>query len=157
MIQFEVNGHQYQARKLDLFDQMVLAKRLTPIFTSILTPDVLGAITAAKAPATEDATATETPSRTAFLSGANSTKMLEAMGSAIHGLADEDLKIITTMCLRICQRQTTGTGGVWGAVVAANGMVLYDDITLPDMLQIVWKVIEQHLAGFFSTAPSPSK
>lgn len=142
MISFEVNGRKYQARDLDIFDQMVIAKRLMPVLKNIVTPEVLGAAMGAKV-------GDEAPK-------VDASKMLGAMADAIYSLSDEDTKAIMQLTLRVVDVQNTGAagaGGVYSPLMAPNGGLLFKDIKLPDLLQVSWKVVEGHLGDFFSTAP----
>lgn len=142
MISFEVNGKKYQARDLDVFDQMIIAKRLMPVLKNIVTPEVLGAAMSAK------------PQDGSNVPGGklDASKMLGAIADAIYALSDEDTKAIMQMTLRVVDVQNAGSGA-FSSLLAPNGGLMFKDIKLNELLQVSWKVIEGHLGDFFSTAP----
>lgn len=153
MIQFEVGGQHYQARPMDVFDQMVVAKRLAPLMAGIITPEILGsAMSGLAAQANVVALDRVRPKKGGVkLSKDSATTLLQALATAIASLSDEDVLLVTKKCLALCSRQQPNVG--WSALTNANGDLQFHDITVPQVLQISYKVVEQHLAGFFSTAP----
>lgn len=141
MNSFTVGQHKYQSRPLDIFDQMIIAKRMMPVLKNIITPEVLGAAMSAQ-PASGDTPAT---------ARLDAAAMLPAIADAIYALSDEDAKHIVNMCLRVVERENKG--GIYSALTSPNGSLMFDDLKLMDTLQITWKVIEGHIGDFFSTAP----
>lgn len=137
--EFEIAGQKYQARKLQVFDQMAIAKRMMPVMKHLLTPEIMLAVAAARA----DGEKLE-------LAKLDIGKFLPAMADAIYSLSDDDSERIIRTALKVVQRQ--GPGGVWTGVLTPQGDSMFDDIDLPTMLQIAWKVIEAQLGGFFSIA-----
>lgn len=142
MISFEVNGKKYQARDLDVFDQMIIAKRLMPVLKNIVTPEVLGAAMSAQPQEGSSEPANKL----------DASKMLSAIADAIYALSDEDTKAIMQMTLRVVDVQNAGSGA-FSPLMAPTGGLMFKDLKLPDLLQISWKVIEGNLGDFFSTAP----
>lgn len=144
---FEVAGHNYQARTLDIFDQMIVAKRLMPVLKHIVTPTVLGA-----AMTEEPATPGRVKSKKAadFVKRPGVAAVLPAIADAIYSLSDEDLKTIISKCMSVVDRQNTG--GAFSPVCAPTGEIMFKDITGAHAVQIAWKVVEAHLGDFFSIA-----
>lgn len=153
MTPFEVGGHNYQARPMDVFDQMVVAKRLAPLMAGIMTPEILGsAMSGLAAAGNVVALDRVRPKKGAVkLSKDSASTMLQAMATAIASLSDEDVLLVTKKCLALCTREQPNAG--WAPVTNANGDLQFADITVPQVLQISYKVIEPCIAGFFTTAP----
>lgn len=148
MIKFEVGGHNYQAGALDIFDQMLIAKRLMPVLKNILTPDILASIVSAQ-PQGEIATPQEQLQEAAGTLGA--AALLPAIADAIYALTDADAKMIVTTALKVTQRENKGGSG-YSPLMVSNGAIMFKDVSMPNMLTIAWKVIEGHLGDFFATA-----
>lgn len=146
--EFELLGHKYQSRTMDVFDQMVIAKRMMPLIKGIVTPDVISSIMTSSPETGKGKGKKALP---ASVQNENSTTMIKAIADAIYDLSDDDIKHIAHTCLKVCVRQNDGSG-VWSTVTAPNGALMFSDITLPVMMQIVYKVLEAHLGDFFSTA-----
>ena len=130
----------FQARRLGLFDQMAVAKRLMPVMNGIMTEDLLKAVMAAKV------------NGEAFdRSKIDFMALIPAMTKAIHDVPDEDMERIVRTCLKVVQVWQTQ---VWADVMDRNGNIMFDTLNKnPSIaLQIVWKVVEEHLTDFFSTA-----
>jgi hypothetical protein len=138
LIEFQVGGKDYKAGKLSLFDQMVVTKRLIPAMGSFVTPELWDAYQASKA----DQGSLKL----------NVASIIPSVADAIGNLKDEDAERIIKTCLKVVVRKNDNTGGVYSPVIF-GGNVAFDDITLPQMLEIVWKVVEEHMGDFFSTAP----
>lgn len=138
-LSFEVAGQKYQASKLQVFDQMAIAKRLMPVIKNVLTPEILLTVMQARKEGGElDVSKIDLP------------KILPALADAIYALSDEDAERITRTALKVVQRQQGG--GAWAAVLSPQGVPMFDDMDLFSMLQIAWSVIEANLGSFFSTA-----
>ena len=145
---FEVAGHKYQAGKLDMFDQMIIAKRLMPVMKNIVTPEIIQAVLASSAVPGE--TQEQADAAKASMK-VDASKMLPAIADAIYSLSDEDTRTIVQLALSGVHRQNKG--GAFSPLMAPGGGLLFQDVTMPTMLQIAWKVIEVHLGDFFATAP----
>lgn len=140
MIEFEVGGNKYQARNMLPFDQLIVAKRLMPVLKNVITPEL---IAAALAPGGDKASA---------LSTVNVGKILPTLADAFYSLADDDMKTILDKTLGVVSRR--GQGGAYSSLLSPSGAgIPFDDVKLPQMLEIAWKVIEGQVGDFFSTAP----
>ncbi len=61
------------------------------------------------------------------------------------------------VCLGVVSRNMGGDRG-WAPVVASNGALMFDDIDMGTMLQIVWHVIAAHrLVDFLAAGAQNSK
>jgi len=127
MTEFVVGGQQYRATKMDTFKQFHVARRLLKVISTL-------------APMMKDGRVD------------NVLDALPIMAAAIGEMRDEDADYILKVCLEHCQRNS---GGVWGKVRAGD-VLMFEDIGLPEMMQITWKVIEENLASFMPALPQSS-
>lgn len=74
------------------------------------------------------------------------------MVTAIGALPDADADYVITNCLSVVTRRQPGDTG-W-MQIQAGGALLFPDIDVGVMMQIVWKVLEANLASFFAALPS---
>lgn len=117
-----VGGVNYRSVKMDAFKQFHVIRRMGPLF-----PNIAGFLTEAKK---ED-----------------SDKMLQAgyIAAALGRLSDPDANFILNNCLATCQRQQ---GTVWANLTDASGSLMFSDLSMPDMLELVWKVLEDNYGPF---------
>lgn len=141
--QFEVAGHKYQAGGLDVFNQLLIAKRLMPVLKTVFTPETLVALASMEA-------GDKKPEGMRM----DAVQIIPAICDAVYALSDEDITKLTQMCLRVVQRQqASAQGGAWANVAGPDGGLMFKDIKLPHLVQITARVIGAHLSDFFSTAP----
>ena len=126
----EVNGRSYSIGKLDAFKQFHVARRLAPLVQSI---------------------------GSAMLAAKNSDNQLERFKPVLDLLAkmsDEDVEYILGACLNVVTRKQPDGGF---ARVRANGTMMFDDITVADMMTLTMAVVEENgLLDFFLDAPTPT-
>lgn len=79
--------------------------------------------------------------------------VIEPMLKAISEMSDADSEYVINTCLNVCARRIEGGKG-W-APVRSSGQLMFNDIKLTAMAQLVWKVLEANLGDFFVT-PSQS-
>lgn len=132
-IEFEVGGKSYAAQQLPPKKQLKVAKRLLPLMSELLTPEFLATVKKQEGKVVVD------PAR-----------VLPAIAQAFHKLSDEDVDTICALTLSSVQRKE-GTG--WSTLATPDGDLMHNDVNMPQMLEIVWKVIEGNLGDFFSTSP----
>lgn len=116
---FEINGHEYSSRKLDTFKQLHLVRRAAPALGSIVKAQQAGARTI--------------------------VDYAGPMADAVAGLPEDDFDWVVHTCLGVVQRKQ---GSNWTAV-DTNATLMFDDIELPELLQILGKVIMENLGRFF--------
>lgn len=144
MIAFEVGGKKYQAQNMDVFDQLIVAKRLMPLLKNIVTPEFIAAALAARKTDGGDASS--------MLASIDTAKILPAIADAFYNLSDDDMRVILTKTLGVVVVQ--GQGGAYASLMSGHsGVMMFEDIKMPQLLQVAWKVIESQLGDFFSTAP----
>lgn len=81
----------------------------------------------------------------AGLKSAEPEKAFEAIASAVSKMSDADADYVIGTCLDSVERQA---GNQWGKI-RVSGRLMYADLPLPDMLQIVWQVLQGNLGSFF--------
>lgn len=124
MMELDLSGHQYfTASKLDAFTQLHLARKLGPAL-----PIVEGLVTTANA---------------------EKDKSILTVLMLSH-ISDTDTEYIMKKCLSVVQRRQEG--GKSAKIQAADGSLMFDDITMVEMLQLMVAVIEENLGDFFRTA-----
>lgn len=145
---FTINNHEYSTVKMLVLDQLHLTRRLAPALGALVKgvgPDGLKAMMAA-ANESEDA---------------NTARALEVMTlglDALAGMSESDVNWVTLTCLQYVQIR--GDAGIF-AFVAVRGTIVRDDLELPELMQIVGKVIQENLGNFFrqrgtlGSAPAP--
>lgn len=140
MVEFEIAGQAYRADKLNAFQQLHVARRIAPVMGAAITPELIASF---KSAASE-------PEGTAALDGLS---LFEPLAKAFGAMSDADVEFITKTCLGAVSRQQ---GPGWQRVMTASGQLMFQDLELPAMLQITWKVIEDNLKGFFPTSAPAS-
>lgn len=125
---FQVSGHNYRCGRLNAFDQNHVARKLNSILLWV-------------AEMKKDAVKTVLPSGYA-----------QAMCAISGSIPREDVDLAYGLCLSVVARETEG-GASW-APVQTNGRLMMDDINLPEMLEIIWQVLEHNRLVDFFGAPS---
>lgn len=67
------------------------------------------------------------------------------ISNAISQLSDENSDFVINTCLRACQLKQ---GTVWADVMNANNSLMFKELELPDILEIVWRVLEFNFRPF---------
>lgn len=65
-------------------------------------------------------------------------------------ISDEDTEYIIKKCLGVVTRQQTT--GPFAPVLSPQGMLMFDDMTMSDMLGLTIAIIEENLGDFFRTS-----
>jgi hypothetical protein len=78
--------------------------------------------------------------------------------TALARMPDADADFVLTTCLGVCSRMQ---GSQWAPVQASNGKMMFEDIGMQEMMQLVNAVVKENLGDFFpdplggATAPRP--
>jgi len=132
---FEVSGKKYSADKLDAMKQFHIVRKLGPIIAGLLPAGV----------AMKD--------MSAFLEK-ETASVLPGIAEALARLKDEDADFILYGLLSVVkQEQPNGLG--WAPVSSGNQM-MYQNISMPDMLKIAFQSGQHNFRDFFSALPQPS-
>ncbi|KAA6001397.1 phage tail assembly chaperone [Pantoea sp. M_5] len=131
-MEFEIKGINYRASKLSVFDQLKVSRKLLPVLAGML-----GDFQSIKS-------ATQ---------GGDVYKALETalpkIADSLAEMSEEDTNAIIFPCLSVVARQN---GKVWAPVMSQNEL-MFDDIDLMSMLQIVGRVVGDSLGNFLPAAP----
>jgi len=131
-MEFEIKGVNYRASKLSVFDQLKVSRKLLPVLAGML-----GDFQSIKS-------ATQ---------GGDVYKALETalpkIADSLAEMSEEDTNAIIFPCLSVVARQN---GKVWAPVMSQNEL-MFDDIDLMGMLQIVGRVVGDSLGNFLPAAP----
>lgn len=131
-MEFEIKGVNYRTSKLSVFDQLKVSRKLLPVLAGLL-----GDFQALKS-------ATQ---------GGDVYKALETalpkIAESLADMSEEDTNAIILPCLSVVARQN---GKVWTLVMSQNEL-MFDDIDLMSMLQIVGRVVGDSLGNFLPAAP----
>ncbi len=145
MAEFQIGGSLYRTKgKIDARQQFHIARRLAPLVGQIVS---LGPLlqTALSGPAI-DPSAVEA--------------LIVPFSTALAKIPDEDCDYVLDRCLSVVQAQRTQPNGavVWADVWSGRvGRMMFEDITLPQMMQIAAEVLQENLAGFFAIAPQDQR
>lgn len=132
-MEFEIKGVQYRTAKLSVFDQLKVSRKLLPVMAGVLA-DFQGIKAAAE--------------------GGNVHKAMETalpkIADSLAGMTEEDTNAIIFPCLSVVSRQN---GKSWSPVMS-QGELMFDDIDLMSMLQMVGRVVGYSLGNFLHALPA---
>lgn len=130
-----IGGNTYRIGKIDVIKQFHVARRLAAVLTEC-GPLLMAAMKANNGEQIE----------------ADPLKLFEPMAKAVGALTDTDADYVIKTCLSVVSRQQ---GDRWAIVQAPNGKLMFEDIELPTMINIVGNVIRVNLANFtLANAPT---
>jgi hypothetical protein len=149
MQEFRIGMHTYRSRKLNARQQFHVARRLAPLVGQLLTlgPALAQIQSVPSDTAPDDAAVAATAK--AFETA------LEALSTGLARIPDNDCDYVLDHCMGVTQR-SAGNGGapVWSDIWNERAhRLMFDDITLPEMMQIAVEVLRDNLADFFSLLP----
>jgi hypothetical protein len=131
MLEFEVSGQQYRARKLTAFQQFHVSRKVAPIL-----PTLVPVFVRLK------------QSENLMDDLATTAAALQPFADGLAAMKDEDGEFVISTCLSVVQRETQGN---WAAVWSVQSKVcMFDDIDLGIMIPLILKVIQDSLGPFIS-------
>jgi len=129
MIEFELQGNQYRAGKLDAFAQLHVSRRIAPLIPALIPVFVR----VAKGGLTKDL--------------AGLAEIIKPFADGLAAMDDESAEFVITTCLSVVKRQATGNN--WAPVWSKSGKCsMFDDIDLGAMIPLVVRVIQDSLGPF---------
>lgn len=131
-MEFEIKGVNYRAEKLDVFQQLKVSRKLLPVLAGLVSE-----FSTLKAHAA------------AGNSGAVLDSVLPKIADTLAALPDEDVNAVIYPCLSVVNRQHQ-KGWV---KVFDQGALMFDDIDLFMMLQLVARVVADSLGNFLKELP----
>lgn len=142
MMEFKAGEHNYRCGKLSALTQFHVCRRLIPSLAEFA-PLLKQYVQAARA-ATAKGVAVKFDGWDA----------LEPLGNALAAISDDDCNYVIFACLDATERQ--GEGSLWSKLRTQQGVMMFSDMEMPEMIQIVWCVLQGHLESFFSMLPQIS-
>lgn len=145
MAEIIIGNRVYRPGRLDAFKQLHVYRRLAPVIAEAGAPllsffvDLMKANQGRKP---DDAVT--------IPDGFDPRKALGPLSSAIAKLPDGDADYVIMTCLSTVTFQVT-KDGPWVNLIV-SGRMMHEDLGLGDIMKIVWGVLQENLAGFFSTA-----
>lgn len=125
--EFTVGSNQYRAGRLNARQQFDVARRLR---------DVLMILGMERGP--EFKSTPENFARIVLVSSGN--------------VPQADMDIALNICLGVIKRRMPGDQG-WVVIITPTGALMFDDIDMPVMLQLVWHVVNAHrMVDFLSVS-----
>lgn len=149
-----INGVNYRANKLGVFDQLKVSRKLLPILAGLMSdfgsiksllPDG-GVKELFNSEQGEDGEKTVNLERLEPIFNT----LLPRIADELSKLSEEDTNAIIHPCLAVVVRQN---GKTW-APVFRSGELMFDDIDLFSMLQLVARVVADSLGNFLPEPPT---
>jgi hypothetical protein len=132
-MEFEIKGLQYRTAKLSVFDQLKVSRKLLPVLAGMLA---------------------DFQSIKAAAEGGDVYKAMETalpkIADSLADMSEEDTNAIIFPCLSVVSRQN---GKGWSPVMS-QGTLMFDDIDLMSMLQMVGRVVGDSLGNFLPALPA---
>ncbi|MFP8577351.1 phage tail assembly chaperone [Klebsiella pasteurii] len=137
-----INGVNYRANKLGVFDQLKVSRKLLPILAGLMSDfSSIKALLPASAQLDSGSLDKLEP---VF------NTLLPRIADEVSKLSEEDTNAIIHPCLAVVVRQN---GKTW-APVFRSGELMFDDIDLFSMLQLVARVVADSLGNFLPELPT---
>lgn len=141
MIEHSLGGREYRIRKLDTFNQAIIAKRVLPIFTALMR----GHLERLRDGKTMDP---ENPDVLDVL------ESIEPILGALSGMSDDDLKVVIKVCLSaVSVRVAENTYQSLSVVSPDDSLALMYPLELAEITKLTQLVIN-HSIGNFTNALS---
>jgi hypothetical protein len=132
-MEFTLNGVTYHAVKIPAMQQLHIVRRMLPLLS--------GMPTAQARTVAQDALA-------------GKGDLLGALMDGMAKLSDADSEFILLGLLSAIRRKEPG--GLGWAPIVASGRLMYDTLTLPDMMQLAVKTFMHNLSDFSAALPQTS-
>lgn len=132
-MEFEIKGVNYRTAKLDVFQQLSVSRKLLPVLAGLVSE-----FSTLKAQAV------------AGNSGAVLESVLPKIADTLAALPDDDVNAVIYPCLSVVNRQHE-KGWV---KVFDQGELMFADIDLFTMLQLVARVVADSLGNFLKELPA---
>lgn len=132
-MEFEIKGQQYRTARLSVFDQLKVSRKLLPVLAGMMS-DFNGIKAAAQGGDIYQAL----------------EKALPKLADSLAGMSEEDTNAIIHPCLAVVSRQH---GKGWTPVFS-QGDLMFDDVDLFGMLQMVGRVVGDSLGNFLRELPA---
>ncbi|MCE9858042.1 MULTISPECIES: phage tail assembly chaperone [Raoultella] len=150
-MEFEIKGVNYRANKLGVFEQLKVSRKLLPILAGLVSD--FGSIKSLlPAGGVKELFNTEEGDKTVNLDRLEPifNTLLPRIADELSKLSEDDTNAIIHPCLAVVGRQN---GKTWTPVFR-SGELMFDDIDLFSMLQLVARVVADSLGNFLPEPPA---
>lgn len=154
-LQIDLGEHTYSIDKLDVMRQFHVARRLAPAVWALARS--AGSVLAGALPEGVPMTFENVVKG---LKGLEDGALMGAVVSAAGPLVDvfahmsnEDSQYIINECLSVCSRKVGETG--WQVAYVEGSGFVFHDMTLPEMMQLVFAAIRHNLGNFMPALATP--
>lgn len=136
--EFTLGDHTYRTKRMPAMRQFHVARKLAPVVTSLGIFGSLGTLTGI----------TEKLKNPLEL-----VAMAKPVVAVLAAMPEAECEYIIGSCMASCQRKQ---GDAWAEVWSEGaGMPMFADITMPEMLQITFEVLQDALGAFWEgTTPT---
>ncbi len=150
-MEFQINGVNYRANKLGVFEQLKVSRKLLPILAGLLSDfgSFKDLLPAGGVKALLSADGEVERSSLDKLEPVFST-LFPRIADELSKLSEEDTNAIIHPCLAVVVREN---GKSWTPVFR-SGELMFDDIDLFGMLQLVARVVADSLGNFLPELPT---
>jgi hypothetical protein len=145
MIEFEINSHKYKTAKLNVMTQWAIARRIAPVVVKVMTPELLKNLASVfnKAKVIDSETGQPVLNVDEILNVVSG--VFSPFVEALSQMSDEDSEYVINHCLSVTYRYN---GGGWSIVKPSNSNIMFEDIDMLEMMQIVIRVIIDTVGNF---------
>ncbi|HCB4837589.1 TPA: hypothetical protein M0F49_001447 [Salmonella enterica subsp. enterica serovar Cotham] len=137
-----VKGHDYRVAKLNVFDQLKVTRKLLPVLAGMMSD--FGSIRSLLPADSKIDSAKFDALKPVF------ETLLPRIAEELSSLTEEDTNAIIHPCLAVVSRKHMGG---WTPVFN-SGQLMFDDIDLLTMLQLVARVVADSLGNFLPVNPT---
>lgn len=139
-MEFTINGVEYRAAKLTVFDQLKVSRKVLPLIVKIVSDVAL----------LKNALKDKQPESEAIFKTIET--VLPKIADVLAEMSDENVDAILHPCLKVVSRKAP-VGNAW-VPVFSDGLLMFDDIDLFTMLGIAARVIGDNLGNFLHALPT---
>jgi Phage tail assembly chaperone protein, TAC len=144
-MELEIKGETYRTGRLNAFQQFHVARKLAPAVFA------LGKSAGKLKPLVE---AMQKKNETGSFEGLDTIiELVQPMVEALGEMKEEDVDYVLKTCMTVCERKQ---GAAWARTVSANGRFMFEDVELPELIQLTVAVVRENLANFFTGPLSES-
>ncbi|PRI21529.1 phage tail assembly chaperone [Pectobacterium versatile] len=145
-MEFTLNGVEYRAAKLSVFDQLKVCRKLLPVLSSVVSD-----LSTLRGAAEKTANDSREVDRAINV-------ILPKIADVVADMPDESVDAILHPCLKVVSRKSAV--GNWTSIFS-DGQLMFEDIDLFTMLSIAGRVVADNLGNFLhelpaSATPTPS-
>lgn len=143
MLDFEINSHNYKTSKIGVMTQWAVTRRIAPVIGGILTPELLKQVMTLipKGPDSEGQTVVDMDKMLEIFSG-----VFHPFIEALAKMSDADSEFVINNCLAVVHRQQK-VGG-WQVVKPLGSGLMFEDIDMIEMMQLVLRVLIDNVGSF---------